>query len=81
MHIKRIIYQEEHSILNNYEPNIRAHTFIKETFKAENTYCISYNNCRILQHATLINGEIIEKQRKQRQSETDRSYGPNALSK
>jgi hypothetical protein len=80
--IKGKVYQEN-SILNNYAPNVRAPTLIKESLlklKACITYT-SHNNSGILQYLTLNNGQIMETKTKQRHSETNRSCGPNGFNR
>ena len=66
------IYQDEVSILNIYTSNARAPTSYKRKFiKAQSTHCTSHNNSGRLQHPTLINGQIIETETKQRQIKTE----------
>jgi exonuclease III len=82
--IKGKILQEELSILNINAPNARAATFIKETLvklKAKSTHCSSHNNSGRLQHATFINGQIVETETKQGHSETKRSYETQGLNR
>ena len=45
--------------------------------KAQRTHYTSHNNSGRLQHPIFINGQILEIETKQRQSETDRSYETN----
>jgi exonuclease III len=70
--IKGKIYQDELSILNTYAPIERSSTFIKETIVKLKAHCISQNNSGRLQHHTLTNGQILEKETKQRLIETNR---------
>ena len=44
---------------------------------AQSTHCTSHTNSGRLQHPTIINGQIIETETKQRNSETNRSYELN----
>ena len=47
--------------------------------KFHSTQCASYNNSGRHQHPTLINGQIMETETKQRDSETNRSDEPNGF--
>jgi hypothetical protein len=58
-----------------------THIHKRNFTKAQSTHCTSHNNSRGLQHLTLINGQIMETQTKQRHSETNRSYGPNGFNR
>jgi hypothetical protein len=71
--IKGKIFQEELSILSIYAPKARAATFIKETLVKLKAHIAPHNNSRRLQHPTLINGQILVTETKQRQNETNRS--------
>ena len=54
------------SILNICAPNARISHIHKRNFiNAKSTLCTSHNNSGLLQHPTLINGQIIETQTKQ----------------
>jgi hypothetical protein len=64
--------------MNIYAPNARESTFIKATTKAQSTHCTIHNNSGRFQH-TVINGQIIETESKQRQNETNRSHEPNGF--
>ena len=56
-----------------------THIHERNFTKAQNTHCTSHNNSGRLQHPTLINGQIMETQTKQRHIESNRSYGPNGF--
>ena len=45
------------------------------------THCTSHNKSGRIQHPTLINGQIMETQTKQRHIENNRSYGPNGFNR
>jgi hypothetical protein len=49
--------------------------------KAYNIHCTLHNNSEKVQHPTLINGQIMETETKQRHSETNRIYGPNGFNR
>ena len=73
--IKGKIYQKEFSIPNIYAPNARRHIFIKEALlKLKSTHCTSHNTSGRIQHPTLINGQILEKETEQRHNESKRNY-------
>ena len=71
--------QPQISILNIYAPNARAPTFIKETILKLKTHLTPDNNFGILQHPILTNGQNIERETKQRHSETNRGYELNVF--
>jgi hypothetical protein len=52
---------------------------IKTFSKAQSTHCNSHNNSGRLQHPTLISGQIMKTETKQKHSETNRIYEPNGL--
>jgi hypothetical protein len=52
----------------------QPHSFKGNFSKTQSTHCTSHNNSGRLQHPTLINGQILETESKQRHSETNRSY-------
>jgi hypothetical protein len=58
-----------------------THIHKRNFTKAQSTHCTSHNNSGRLQHPTLINGQILETETKQRHSETNRSYGPNGFNR
>jgi len=47
--------------------------------KTQSTHCTTHNNSGRFQHATLINGQILETETKQRYRETNRSHEPKVL--
>jgi hypothetical protein len=73
------VHQDELSILNIYVPNARASTLIKETLVKLKAHCTTHDNSERFQHHTLINGQILESETKQRQSETKRTYETNGF--
>jgi hypothetical protein len=79
--IKGKIFQEELAILNIYAPNARAATFIKETLVKLRAHIAPHNNIWRLQHTTFINGQTLEKETKQGQSESNRSYETDELNR
>jgi hypothetical protein len=74
--IKGKIFQEELSIPNIYAPNAMASIFIKETFVKLKAH-IAPHTIR----PTLINGQIMETEIKQRDVETNTSYETNGFNR
>ena len=68
------IFQDELAILNIYAPNTRAAIFIKEILVKLKAHCNSHNNSGKHQHSTLITGQILETETKQRHLDTNQSY-------
>jgi hypothetical protein len=84
MLIKGKIFQDELSILNIYVPNAKASTFIKDTKVKLKAHIVPHTiiaNIRRLQHPTLINGQILETETKQRHIETNISYETNGFNR
>jgi hypothetical protein len=71
---QRKTHQDEVSILNICAPNARVLTFIKETLVNLETHVEPPNSSRRLQHLTLTNGQITERETKKMHSETNRRY-------
>jgi hypothetical protein len=78
--IKGKIFQEELSSLNIYAPNARAAIFIIETLAKLKAYMAPLNSGR-LPYTTFINGQIMETETKQGQSETHISYETNGFNR
>jgi exonuclease III len=71
------IYQDKLSFKNIYAPNASESIFIKETLVKLKGHIAKHTNRRTQQrreHPTLINGQILETETKQRHSETSKSY-------
>jgi hypothetical protein len=81
IHIKGKIFQDELSIEYLCSKCKGSHIHQRNFSKAQNTHCTSYNNIGRGQHPTLINGQILETEIKQRHSETKRSYETNGLNR
>jgi hypothetical protein len=54
---------------------------LKKFTKVQNTHCTSHNNSGRLQQTTFINGQIVETETKQGQSETKRSCETNGFNR
>jgi hypothetical protein len=54
---------------------------LKKTIKIQGAYYTSQNNSGRLQHPTLINGQILEIESKQKHSETSRTYETNGFNR
>jgi hypothetical protein len=75
------IYQDELSILNIYALNARASTFIIETIVKLKAHIAPHIIMWETSIPTLISGQILETETKQRHIETNRSYETNAFNR
>ena len=63
-------------------PKCKSTHINKRNFtKAQITHQLPHNNSGSLQHLTLINGQVIETETKQRYSQTKIGYEPNGFNK
>ena len=58
-----------------------THNHKRNVTKTESTHCTLENNCGALLYPILVNGQIRERQNKERHRETNKSYGPNGFNR
>ena len=75
--LPRRTLNSEHPYSKRKSNNISKRNFTK----AQSTHCTSHNNSRRLQDSTLINGQILETETKQRHSKTNRRYEINGFNR